>query len=66
MNRRHFTFACEGADLTGSLDQAAATTGLLIVTGGNELRCGPYGSHAELADKIATAGFPVKIGRAHV
>ena len=59
MNRRHFTFACEGADLTGSLDRAAATTGLLIVTGGNELRCGPYGSHAELADKIATAGFPV-------
>ena len=59
MNRRHFTFDCAGDSLAGSVDQAAATTGLLIVTGGNELRCGPYGSHAELAGKIATAGFPV-------
>ena len=59
MNRRHITFACEGETLVGSIDMAGATTGLLIVTGGNELRCGPFGSHAELADKIATAGFPV-------
>ena len=59
MNRRHFTFDCCGSSLAGSVDQAAATTGLLIVTGGNELRCGPHGSHADLARKIATAGFPV-------
>ena len=59
MNRRHVIFACAGETLAGSIDMAAATTGLLIVTGGNELRCGPFGSHAELADKIATAGFPV-------
>ena len=59
MKRRHVIFACAGETLAGSIDMAAATTGLLIVTGGNELRCGPFGSHAELADKIATAGFPV-------
>lgn len=59
MKRRHVTFACAGETLVGSIDMAAATTGLLIVTGGNELRCGPFGSHAELADKVATAGFPV-------
>lgn len=59
MNRRHLTFTCEGETLAGTLDMAGATTGLLIVTGGNELRCGPFGSHADLADKIATAGFPV-------
>ena len=59
MNRRHLSFACGGDTLVGSLDTAEATTGLLIVTGGNELRCGPYGSHAELADKIATTGYPV-------
>lgn len=59
MNRRHITFECEGETLVGSIDMADAKAGLLIVTGGNELRCGPFGSHAELADKIATAGFPV-------
>ena len=59
MNRRHLSFDCSGDTLVGSLDAADAVTGLLIVTGGNELRCGPYGSHAELADKIAGAGFPV-------
>ncbi len=59
MNRRHLSFACGDDILVGSLDAAEAATGLLIVTGGNELRCGPYGAHAELADKIATAGFPV-------
>ena len=59
MKRRHLTFECGGDTLVGSLDTADAGSGLLIVTGGNELRCGPYGSHAALADKIATAGFPV-------
>ena len=59
MNRQHFTFDCAGETLAGALDLAEASTGLLIVTGGNELRCGPYGSQAELADKISTAGFPV-------
>jgi exosortase A-associated hydrolase 1 len=59
MKRRHVIFTCEGESLIGSIDMAAATTGLLIVTGGNELRSGPFGSHAELADNIATAGFPV-------
>ena len=59
MKRSHLSFECSGDILVGSLDAADAVTGLLIVTGGNELRCGPYGSHAELADNIATAGFPV-------
>ncbi|MFN3516512.1 MAG: hydrolase 1, exosortase A system-associated [Novosphingobium sp.] len=59
MTRRHFTFACAGVELAGSLDTAAATTGLLLVSGGNELRSGPWGSQAQLAAKIATAGFPV-------
>ena len=59
MNRKHFTFACEGAHLAGSLDMAGGTTGLLIVSGGNELRAGPWSSQAQLADKIAASGFPV-------
>lgn len=59
MKRQHLCFDCSGDTLVGSLDTADAAAGLLIVTGGNELRCGPYSSHAELADNIATAGFPV-------
>lgn len=59
MNRKHFTFTCEGAQLAGSVDMAAATTGLLIVSGGNELRSGPWSSQSLLAQRIAAAGFPV-------
>ncbi|HQV02589.1 MULTISPECIES: hydrolase 1, exosortase A system-associated [unclassified Novosphingobium] len=59
MNRKHFTFACDGAELVGSLDMAAGSTGLLIVSGGNEVRAGPWGSQAQLADRIAASGFPV-------
>lgn len=59
MNRRHLCFECEGVELAGTLDMAPATTGLLIVSGGNEVRSGPWSSQAQLADKIATAGFPV-------
>lgn len=59
MSRRHFTFRCKGTELAGSLDTAGSTTGLLIVSGGNELRSGPWGSQAQLAERIAGAGFPV-------
>lgn len=59
MNRRHFQFDCDGQSLAGTIDIAPATTGLLIVSGGNEVRSGPCGSQAQLADRIATAGFPV-------
>lgn len=58
MSRRHVTFACEGSELVGTLDAAAGRTGLLIVTGGNELRSGPWGSQALIAQKAALAGFP--------
>jgi len=59
MNRRHVAFACEGATLIGTVDGADAATGLLLVTGGNELRSGAWGGQAELAARIAAAGFPV-------
>ncbi len=59
MSRRQLIFPCEGVQLAGSLDPAAATTGLMILSGGNEVRAGPWGSQAELAERIATAGFPV-------
>ena len=58
-NRRHFTFACEGADLVGTLDGRAGGVGLLIVSGGNEIRAGAFSGQARLAAEIAAAGFPV-------
>ena len=59
MTRRHITFNCRGTMLAGTLDMAPGTTGLLIVSGGNELRSGPWSSQAEIAAKAAAAGFPV-------
>ncbi len=59
MTRRFAAFACEGNTLIGSLDPAAGTTGLLIVSGGNELRAGSWNSQSQLAERIAAAGFPV-------
>jgi exosortase A-associated hydrolase 1 len=59
MSRRHLTFACEGSTLVGTLDDAAGSAGLLLVTGGNELRSGAWAGQALLAARIAAEGHPV-------
>ena len=60
MSRRlHLTFNCEGSYLAGTLDTAPLTTGLLLVSGGNELRSGAFRGQARLAQTIAKRGFPV-------
>jgi exosortase A-associated hydrolase 1 len=59
VSRLHLTFACEGAALLGTLDSADGTTGLLLVSGGNELRAGAWAGQALLAARIAAAGFLV-------
>ncbi|MCB2066273.1 MAG: hydrolase 1, exosortase A system-associated [Erythrobacter sp.] len=59
MTRRHMLFACEGDTLAGTLDEAAGSSGLLIVSGGNEIRSGAFSGQARLAATIAAAGFPV-------
>lgn len=61
MTRRHFTFACKGATLVGTLDigVASGSSGLLLVSGGNELRSGAWNGQAQLAARLAEAGFPV-------
>lgn len=59
MTRRAVLFDCEGDALVGSLDEGPATTGLLIVSGGNEIRSGAFSGQAALAAKIAAEGFPV-------
>lgn len=57
--RRLVTFPCLGETLAGTLDEAKGATGLLIVSGGNELRIGAHRGMALLAAAIAAAGFPV-------
>ncbi len=57
--RSILTFECEGATLAATLDDAAGTTGLLIVSGGNEIRIGAHRGMAMLAAEIAAQGCPV-------
>jgi len=59
LTRLSHTFGCGSLVLAGTLDTAPGTAGLLIVSGGNEIRSGAFGGQAELARKIARAGFPV-------
>jgi len=46
MSRRHLTFTCKGEPLAGTLDDAPGKVGLLIVTGGNEIRAGAFSGQA--------------------
>lgn len=57
--RRWLNFEVDAYECAATLDEAAGATGLLIVSGGNEIRCGSHRGMALLAAKVAAAGFPV-------
>ncbi|KTE05808.1 hydrolase 1, exosortase A system-associated [Sphingopyxis sp. H115] len=57
--RHQLSFTCEGCTLAATLDDAPGTTGLLIVSGGNEVRSGAHRGMATLAQQVALAGYPV-------
>ena len=57
--RCHLTFASQGDALAGTLDEADGATALLWVGGGNEIRSGAFAGQAQMAARIAQAGFPV-------
>lgn len=57
--RRVIAFGCAGETLIGSLDPAPGSCGLLIVSGGNEVRAGAHRGMALLAAEIAAIGHPV-------
>ena len=59
MNRRPLLIPCEGAAMAATLDEADGGTGLLLVSGGNEIRSGSWAGQAQLAARIAAAGYPV-------
>ena len=53
------TFACEGVQLVGTVDHAGGLTGVLLVSGGNEVRSGAWNGQALLAARLAARGVPV-------
>lgn len=57
--RRVMAFTCGDDSLFGSLDDAPGTTGLMVVSGGNEIRSGAHRGMALLAGEVAAAGHPV-------
>ncbi len=57
--RRLIAFPCAGDTLVATLDEGRSTTGLLIVSGGNEIRIGAHRGMASLAARLAAAGTPV-------
>lgn len=59
--RRHLTFACGPDTLVASLDMEAATgsTGVLLVSGGRDIRSGSWGGQARIAARLAAEGVPV-------
>lgn len=57
--RRLTGFECEGVWCAATLDEGNKSTGLLIVSGGNEIRSGAHAGQATLAAYFATQGFPV-------
>ena len=59
--RRHLTFPCGPDTLVGTLDQASAIgpVGLLLVSGGREIRSGSWSGQAQIAARLAAAGVPV-------
>jgi exosortase A-associated hydrolase 1 len=61
VNRQVVSFSCEGSMLLGTLDVGAASgaAGVLIVSGGNEIRSGAWGGQAGLAARLAREGAPV-------
>lgn len=59
--RSHLTFPCGPDMLVGTLDMEAATgsTGILLVSGGREVRAGSWAGQAQLAARLAASGIPV-------
>jgi pimeloyl-ACP methyl ester carboxylesterase len=57
--RRMTGFTCEGAWCAATLDEGNAAPGLLIVSGGNEIRSGAHAGQAAMAAHFAGLGYPV-------
>jgi exosortase A-associated hydrolase 1 len=56
--RRLLSFACEGAPLGASLDEAESGIGLLVVTGGSQTRVGSHRIFERLCNSLSKNGYP--------
>jgi exosortase A-associated hydrolase 1 len=56
--RRLLSFACAGAELAASIDDAPGSTGLLLVTGGSQSRIGSHRMYERLAKSLAELNYP--------
>lgn len=57
--RRMIGFDCDDVRLAATLDERSNTTGLLIISGGNEIRSGAHAGQAAMAAHFAALGYPV-------
>lgn len=55
--RRLLSFECEGRRLAASLDEGLSETGVLMVTGGTQVRVGSHRMYEKLARSLAGAGI---------
>lgn len=56
--RTPLTFSCGGDTLAATIDPGVRATGLLIVTGGTQVRVGAHRGQALLAAAVSRRGFP--------
>ena len=61
MTERAVTFSCKGSELIGIVHapESGGTTGMLILTGGDQYRIGAHRQYVLLARRLAAAGYPV-------
>ncbi|MDZ7588328.1 MAG: hydrolase 1, exosortase A system-associated [Parasphingorhabdus sp.] len=59
MTRQITAFPCATEELVATLDTGTKASGLLIISGGNEIRSGAFGGMAQLAAHFAAQGFAV-------
>ncbi len=57
--RRWLNFPVAGQNCAASLDDAGGSHGLLLISGGNEIRSGAHRSQSWLAGEVAARGHPV-------
>lgn len=57
--RTIINFPCNADILAGTLDIADGKTGLLIISGGNDIRSGAFGGQSQLAQYVQALGYPV-------
>ncbi len=57
--RRIIHFICDNQQLAGTIDTGDSAVGMLLVSGGNEIRSGAHAGQAILAADIASKGYSV-------